>query len=169
MSVQSFSVQHRRRRYGRWIAAAVVAVLLALVAGAYVKFAEPAKLLYGFLSGNPSVPGCNTAITNEATAGPLWYRVVYIGCPKKKNVHFVYVNRGPGPGVMMLPALMSIGEPVPVAVRQAGLDGFEIVLEKPLADGSASLPIKFDRNGHPETQSFDYGRRTESKSPPTRR
>jgi hypothetical protein len=46
-----------------------------------------------------------------------------------------------------LGSFMSIGDPVPVSVRHRGADDFEIVLEKPLADGRASLPIEFDRDG----------------------
>ena len=64
---------------------------------------------------------------------------------------------------------MSIGDPVPVSVRQRGADDFEIVLEKPLPDGRASLSIEFDRDGSlKEIQSFDHGRRSKFKTLPVR-
>ena len=151
----------RRRHCDLWIAVGILAALLALLAAAFVKFAEPAKFAYGFLSGKPSIPGCNTAIAGEATVGPLWYRVVNVACPDETTMHFVDVKRGSGPGFIVFPALMSIGDPVPVSVRQRGADDFEIVLEKPLPDGRASLSIEFDRDGSlKEIQSFDHGRRS---------
>jgi len=55
--------------------------------------------------------------------------------------------------------------PVPVSVRPTGDDAFEIDLAQPLADGTASLPLEFDRNGMiKDVQFFDHGRK-ESKSP----
>ena len=99
----------RRRHCDLWIAVGILAALLALLAAAFVKFAEPAKFAYGFLSGKPSIPGCNTAIAGEATVGPLWYRVVNVACPDETTMHFVYVKRGSGPGFIVFPALMSIG------------------------------------------------------------
>jgi hypothetical protein len=165
MSSENFLAPQRRRHHGRWSAVGILAALLALLAAAFVTFAGPANFAYGFISGKPSIPGCNTAVAGEATVGPLWYRVVRVGCPDETTMHFVYVKRGSAPGFIVFPALMSIGDPVPVSVRHRGADDFEIVLEKPLADGRASLPIEFDRDGYlKEIQSFDHGRRSDFKA-----
>jgi hypothetical protein len=169
VSSESFLAPQHRRHYGRWFAVGILAALLALLAAAFVKLAGPAKFAYGLISGQPSIPGCNTAVAGEATVGPLWYRLVRVGCPDETTMHFVYVKRGSGPGFVVFPALMSIGDPVPVSLGQRGADDFEIVLEKPLADGRASLPIEFDRNGYlKEIQLFDHGRRSDFKSLPVR-
>lgn len=152
----------RRHHIGYWIAGiASVAVASLLVFGA-TKLAKPAKFAYSFVSANPTLPGCRTTIAGEATVGPLWYRVVNLGCGKE-SMHFVYAKRGTGPGWFVFPALMSVGDPVPLAVRQAGAEAFEVVLSKPLADGRTALPLAFDRNGIvKEMQSFDHGRKKES-------
>src|SRR5579871_6232997 len=148
----------RRRHVGYWIAgAASLAVAALLVVGA-VKLAGPAKFMYGFVTGKPSMPGCSTTIAREATVGPVWYRVVDLGCANKVSMHMIYVRRGEGPGWIVLPAVMSIGDPVPMSVRQAGDDAFEVVLSKPLTDGRTSVPIAFDSNGMlKELQSIDHG------------
>jgi hypothetical protein len=116
--------------------------------------------MYGFVSGNPSAPGCDTTIEREATAGPLWYRVVDLSCPGE-SMHIVYVKRGTGPGFIVFPAFMSAGSPIPVSVNQTGEGAFEIALEKPLADGKSTVPLEFDRNGIVKIQFFDHGRKKE--------
>jgi len=152
----------RRFRIGYWIAGVASVAMAGLLVFGVVKLAKPVKFAYGFVSGNPSMPGCRTAIAGEATVGPLWYRVVDLGCGKE-SMHLVYVKRGTGPGWFVFPAVMSVGGPVPLSVRQAGADGFEVVLSKPLADGRSAVPLAFDRNGIPkEMLSFDHGRQKDS-------
>jgi len=152
----------RRLHIGYWIAGvASVAVAALLVIGA-IKLAGPVKIAYGFASGNPTLPGCNTTLAGEATVGPMWYRSVKLGCGKE-SMHMLYVRRGTGPGWFAFPAVMSVGDPVPLSIRQTGADAYEVVLSKPLADGRAALPIAFDRNGIPkEMLSFDHGRQKDS-------
>jgi hypothetical protein len=158
----SESESPRRFRVGYWIAgAASVGVAALLVFGA-IKLAKPARIIYGFATGAPSMPGCRTTVASEATVGPLWYRVVNLACGRE-SMHMVYVRRGSGLGWIALPALMSVGDPVPVSVRQASAETFEVVLSKPLADGRTAVPLAFDRNGIPkEMQSFDHGRQKPS-------
>ena len=128
-----------------------------------LKLAGPAKFIYGFATGAPAMPGCNTTVASEATVGPLWYRVVNPRLRQGIGMHMVYVRRDSGLGWIALPALMSIGDPVPLSVRQASAETFEVVLSKPLADGRTAVPLALDRNGMPkEMQSFDHGRQKES-------
>jgi hypothetical protein len=166
MSSESLSTPHRVRRYGWWIAGGIgAAAVLALGYAAVVHLAAPAKFAYGLISGNPSIPNCNTTVAREATAGPLWYRLVDVTCGNE-TMHFVYARQGTGPGWFVAPAFMSAVSPVPVSARQTGDNVFEIVLAQPLADGRASLPLEFDRNGViKEAQFFDHGRK-QAKSPP---
>jgi len=146
----------RRRRYGWWIAGGIVASLIALVIGGLVYFAEPIKFAMGWLTGNPYVPGCQTTIVSEATVGPLWNRIVELTCPNQTQ-HFVFVKRSDVP--IRMPAFQSIDGPVPVAVRRAGDNEFEIVLAAPLADGRTSLPIKLGPDGMvKELQQFEHDR-----------
>ncbi|HMK81557.1 MAG TPA: hypothetical protein VK438_18030 [Xanthobacteraceae bacterium] len=162
MSSESIPVAARTPRTVYWIAGAASLAVAALLVVGVVKLAGPAKFMYGFVSGNPVMPGCSTSVASEATVGPVWYRTVNLGCGKEQ-MHFIYVKRGTGPGWFVLPAVMSVGDPVPVSVRQAGADAFEVVLSKPLADGRTSLPIAFDRNGMlKEMLSFDHGRERDS-------
>ena len=158
MSSESIPVAPRRHRYAYWIAGAASVAVAALLVVGVVKLTGPAKFMYGFVSGNPSIPGCHTSVAREATTGPLWYRVVDLDCGKEQ-MHLVYVRQGTGPGWFVLPAVMSVGDPVPLSVREAGAGKFEIVLSKPLADGRTALPIAFDSNGMlKQIQSFDHGR-----------
>jgi hypothetical protein len=158
-------VPPRRRQLSYWIAGvASVAVAVLLVIGV-TKLAGPAKLAYGFVSGNPTMPGCSTTFAGEATVGPLWYRAVKLGCGNE-SIHLIYVKRGTGPGGFAFPAVMSVGDPVPLSVRQTGADAFEVVLSKPLADGRTALSIAFDRNGNlKQMQSFVHGRQKDSVTP----
>jgi hypothetical protein len=162
MSSAAVSQPRRGRRYGWWIAGGVcAAAVLGLGWVAVVYLAEPAKIAYGFLSGNPALPNCDVKIVRETTAEPLWYRLVDTSCGGE-TMHFVYVRRGTGPGWFVLPAFMSAQTPVPVSVRPTGDDAFEIDLAQPLADGTASVPVEFDRNGMvKDMQLFDHGRKTE--------
>jgi len=166
MSSESLSKPRRGRRYGWWVAGGVAAAaVLALGYAAVVHLAGPAKFTYGIMSGNPSIPNCNTTIAREATAGPLWYRLVDVPCGNE-TVHFLYATPGTGPGWFMAPAFMSAVSPVPVSLRPAGDNVFEIDLAQPLADGRASLPLELDQNGViKEVQFFDHGRK-QSKSLP---
>jgi hypothetical protein len=152
----------RRSYVGYWIAGVASVAVAGLVAFGAVKLAAPAKFVYGLATGNPSLPGCRTTVASEATVGPLWYRVVNLGCGKE-SMHLVYVKRGQGPGWLVLPALMSVGDPVPLSVRPTGADAFEVVLSKPLADGRTAVPVAFGSNGLvKEMQSFDHGRQKDS-------
>jgi hypothetical protein len=164
MTPQAMS-QPRRRRYGWWIAGGVAAAaVFALAYTAVVYLAEPAKFAYGFVSANPSSPDCDTTVVRDATAGALWYRLVEMRCDTE-TLHLLYAARGTGPGWFVPPAFLSAGSPVPVSVRQTGEDAFEIVLEQPLADGTASLPLVLHRYGiFKNGQFFDHGRQ-ESSSP----
>jgi len=160
MSSESLSTPPRSRRYGWWIAGGVAATaVLALGYAAVVHLAGPARFAYGIMSGNPSIPKCDTTIAREATAGPLWYRLVDVTCGNE-TLHFVYARPGTGPGLFVAPAFMSTVSPVPVLVRQTGDYVFEIDLAQPLADGRLSLPLEFDRNCViKEVQFFDRGRK----------
>jgi hypothetical protein len=164
MSSESLPAPRRGRRYGWWIAAGLFAVLVALLSVAWLHVAGPVKFAYGLMSGDPQFPGCSTAVAREETVGPLWYRVVNVACPDE-SMHFVYAKRAPGPGWFVFPAFMSTGSPIPVLVRQTGDSAFEVVLEKPLADGRASVPVEFDQNGMFKIQAFEHGRPSEFKSP----
>ena len=151
----------RRRRYGWWIAGGIFATLLALPLGTAVYFAEPIKLVYGFMSGNPSLPGCKTAIGHEATVGALRYRVVNINCADGGKGYFVYVKRSPVP--LFQPVLLISGDPIPVSVRQMDDNHFEVVLASPLLDGRASVPFSFDKDGVvEECLSFENGKNVPS-------
>jgi len=158
MSSESIPAPTRTHRGIYWIAGVASVAAAALLVFGAVKLAGPARIMYGFVSGNPSIPGCQTSVAGEATVGPLWYRAVNLGCGKEQ-MHLIYVRQGSGPGWFVLPAVMSVGDPVPLSVRAAGTNGFEVVLSKPLADGRTSLPIAFDRNGFlKEIQSVEHGR-----------
>lgn len=170
MSFGSLPPPKPRARLEWWIAGGAFAVLLALVAllfGLFVRFSEPINKVYGFMSGNPSLPNCRTTIAREATVEWLWYRIVDLNCPGVSQ-HFVYAKRGTGPGLIVLPAFMSIDSPVPVSVRQADTDGFEILLSEPLADGRTAVRLELESgpNGVPTTKYFDHGRETQSLTRP---
>jgi hypothetical protein len=132
-----------------------------LAYAAFVRFSEPIKFGYGFVSGNPSAPNCRTTITRESTAGPLWYRVLDVTCPGE-SMHFVYAKRGTGPGLIVLPAFISIGSPVPVSVRQTAANGFEVLLSEPLADGRSAVLLEVEQNGMPDAKLFDHGNETKT-------
>ena len=157
MSSQSLSPR-RRPRYGWWIGGGLLAALIALISAAVVHFLEPITSVYGFMSGNPSVPSCTTAIAREEIADRLWYRIVEIDCPGD-SLHIVYARNASASGFLLFPAFMSIGTPLPVSVRSTGDNGFEIVLAEPFAEGRAALPIEFDQFGFVHLQSFDHGQR----------
>jgi hypothetical protein len=159
----------RRFRIGYWIAGVASVGVAGLIVLGAIKLAEPVKFLYGFMTGAPSMPGCRTTIESEATVGPLWYRVVNLACDKQ-STHMVFVRRGTGLGWFVFPALMTVGDPAPLSVRQAGgeagTETFEIVLSKPLADGRTAVPIEFDSSGNvPQLQSFEHGRQRDLKAP----
>lgn len=120
-------------------------------------------MAYGYVSGNPSLPNCRTTVAHEATVGPLWYRVLDVNCPAN-SMHFVYAKRGTGPGFIIFPAFISAGSPVPVLVRPAAPDGFEVLLSEPLADGRAAVPLELEsgQNGMPNAKLFDHGQETKS-------
>jgi hypothetical protein len=155
----------RRRRYGWWIAGGVFAVLLAVPLGAAIYYAKPIKMIYdlayGIMTGNPSFENCRTTVMREAAAGPLLYRVVKADCGEDHS-YFVYTKRSPAARYWL--GLMSIGNPVPVSVRQAEDGHFDIILESPLADGRASLPIDPDA-GITAIQIWDDGQKTDLQSP----
>jgi hypothetical protein len=136
----------RRRRYGWWIAAGIIfAVLVALLTAAWFKFAEPARLVLGVMSWNPVFPGCTSTVAEEGTVGPVWYRIVNVGCSNGASMHLVFAKRG---GIFVYPAFFSDDDSaIPVSVRQTGDRAFEVVLAKPLADGRTSVPFVFEQNG----------------------
>jgi uncharacterized membrane protein YhaH (DUF805 family) len=147
--------------HGLWIAGEIFAVLLALFALLYAvfpRFLGPIKMLYGSVSGNPSLPNCRTTVAHEATVGPLWYRVLDVDC-SADTIHFVYAKRGTGPGFFVFPAFISAGSPVPVSVRPAAPGGFEVLLSEPLADGRTAVPLEL---GSTNAKLFDHGRETRS-------
>jgi hypothetical protein len=153
-------------RHRWWITGGIFAALVglfALLCAVIVRLSGPAKMGYDYISGNPSLPNCHTTIAREATAGPLWYRVLDVSCPTE-SMHFVYAKRGTGPGFMMFPVFISAGSPVPVSVRQAALDGLEVLLAEPLADGRNAVPLELEseQNGMPNAKLFDHGRETKS-------
>jgi hypothetical protein len=85
----------------------------------------------------------------------LWYRLVKVNCSRDQS-YWLYTKRSADAG--WRPAFTSIGSPVPVSVRQADDGHFEVVLEAPLADGRATVPLIFDQDGSiRELQQFDHG------------
>ena len=153
----------RRRRYGWWIAGGIFAVLIALPLGTGLYFAKPIKyfynMMYGMMTGDPSLPGCQTTIAREASVGTLWYRVSKVDCGGQDQSYFVYAKRSPDAGYRL--ALMSDGSPVPVSVRQTGDGRFQIVFDAPLADGRTSVPLVLNEDGSISfagIQMFDHGR-----------
>jgi hypothetical protein len=157
------SAPPRRRRYGWWIAGGVVAVLIALPLGTGLYFAKPIKIfysfMYGMMTGDPAIPGCDTTIVREITAGPLKYRVSKVSCPGQSHSYIVYAKSSPDAGYR--PALISDGGPAPVSVRQTDNGHFQIVFETPLADGHTSVPLVLNAEGSvsfTNIQIFDHGR-----------
>jgi hypothetical protein len=144
MSSESSVAPRRRRRYGWWIVGGIFVALIGFPLGTGLYFAAPIKLIYGLMTGNPSLPGCNTTIVREAAAGPLQYRIVNMSC-QPDQTYWVYVKRSGD--VLFLPAFVSIGSPIPVSVRQTDDKHFEVVLTEPLADGRTSVPFVFDQDG----------------------
>ena len=134
----------RRRRYGWWIATGIFVVLVALLTAAWFMFAEPARIVLGVMSGNPVFPGCTSTVAQEGTVGSVWYRIVNVGCRNGASMHLVFAKTG---GIFVYPAFFSDDSAIPVSVRQTGDRAFEVVLERPLADGRASVPFGFDQNG----------------------
>ncbi len=159
-------VAPRRRRYGWWIAGGILAVFLGVPLGTAIYYAKPIKMVYdlayGILTGNPSLEGCQaTTVVREATAGPLSYRVAKADCDEDHS-YFVYTKRSSAARYWL--GLMTIDGPVPVSVRQTNDGHFEVVLETPLADGRASLPIDPDA-GILAIQIFERGHQTALQSP----
>ena len=161
----------RRRRYGWWIAGGIFAVLIALPLGTGLYFAKPIKILYnlmyGMMTGDPSFPGCDTTIVREATAGSLWYRVSKVSCSDEGPGYLLYAKSSPDARYWLV--FMSDGSPVPVSVRQTDDRHFQIVFEKPLADGRTSVPLVLNEDGsvsYTDIQIFDHGR---PESPSTRK
>jgi hypothetical protein len=156
----------RRRRYGWWIAGGVLAFLLAVPLGTAIYYAKPIKMIYdlayGIMTGNPSFENCQTTVMREAAAGPLWYRLVRADCRDGEQSYWVYTKRSSAARYWL--GLMTIGSPVPVSIRQTKDGHFEVILEAPLADGRASLPIDPDA-GVTGIQIFDHGHPTDLQSP----
>jgi hypothetical protein len=145
MSSEALSVPRPRRRHGWLIPTGIGALLVASLLASLVYLVGPAiKIGMSFVGGNPSLPGCRTTIVSEATAGPLWNRILDVNCPRRV-MHFVFVKRSPNQFVA--PAFMSTDGPAPVSVRQTGENEFEIVLATPLADGRTGVPVKLNQNG----------------------
>lgn len=147
--------------HGWRIAGGIFVVLLALFTLLWLVFARfsgPIKMAYGYVSGNPSLPDCSTTVGHEAAVGPLWYRILDVNCPAD-TMHFVYAKRGTGPGYIIFPAFISAGSPVPVSVRPAAPDGFEVLLSEPLADGRTAVPLELEPTN---AKLFDHGRETRS-------
>jgi uncharacterized membrane protein YhaH (DUF805 family) len=146
---------------GWWIAGGIFVVLLTLFTLfglVFARFSGPIKMAYGYVSANPSLPDCSTTVGQEATVGPLWYRILDVNCPAD-TMHFVYAKRGTGPGYIIFPAFISDGSPVPISVRPAARDGFEVLLSEPLADGRTAVPLELEP---PNAKLFDHGRETRS-------
>jgi hypothetical protein len=147
----------RRRRYGWWIAGGTVAALLALIIGGWVLYAEPIRLITGWMfTGNPYLPGCRTTIVSEANTGKLWSRMADMRCGNQ-TIHVVFVKRSDSPIPTF--ALASVDGPTPTSVRETGENEFEIVLAAPLADGRTSVPLELNENGviMQPPQIFDRG------------
>lgn len=162
-SASSAPPRRRRRRYGWWIAGGIFAVLIALPLGTGLYFAKPIKifynLMYGMMTGDPAFPGCDTTIVRETTAGPLWYRVSKVSCSDEGPGYLLYAKSSPDARYWLV--FMSDGNPVPVSVRQTDDRHFQIVFEKPLADGRASVPLVLNEDGSvsfTNIQIFDHGR-----------
>jgi hypothetical protein len=148
----------RRRRYGWWIAGGIVAALIALVVTGWILYAEPIRLIAGWMfTGNPYLPGCRTTIVSETNSGSLWTRTSDMSCADR-TIHVVFVKRSDGP--LPVFAFASVDGPTPISVRETGGNEFEIVLATPLADGRSSVPFKLDQNGSitKPPQIFDRGR-----------
>lgn len=157
------SAPPRRRRYGWWIVGGIFAVLIALPLGTGLYFAKPIKIFYNFMhgmmTGDPAFPGCDTTIVRETTAGLLRYRVSKVSCAGQGQSYFLYAKSSPDARYWLV--FMSDGSPVPVSVRQTDDRHFQIVFEKPLADGRTSVPLVLNEDGsvsYTDIQIFDHGR-----------
>ena len=138
------------------------AVLIALPLGTGLYFAKPITIFYNFMhgmmTGDPAFPGCDTTIVRETTAGLLRYRVSKVSSPVKARAT-LYAKSSPD--ARYWPVFMSDGSPVPVSVRQTDDRHFQIVFEKPLADGRTSVPLVLNEDGsvsYTDIQIFDHGR-----------
>ncbi len=156
----------RRHRYGWWIAGAVSAILAGSVIFVAVRYNDSIqwgyRFAYGWATGNPVISGCTATDVHEATAGQLWYRIINMRCINNGSVNVVYANRQ---GRWALPTFMSINGPAADLVRETPNNGFEIVLTKPLADGSTTVPIRYNIFGDiDEVKTFNQGRPLETSS-----
>ncbi len=156
----------RRRRYGWWIAGAVSAILAGSVIFVAVRYKDSIqwgyRFAYGWVTGNPVIPGCTATDVHEATAGRLWYRMINMRCINNGSVNVVYTKRQGGPASL---AFVSINGPAADLVRETPDNGFEIVLTKPLADGSTAVPFRYNIFGYvSEIKTFKQGRPLETSS-----
>jgi hypothetical protein len=164
MSIQTLPAAKPRRRYGWWIAGGIGIGVVALGVAGFVAFSQPIKFMAGFLQGNPTLPGCETTTVSEGKVGPLWNRIVDLKC-SNTTMHIVFVRRTPTTLPFVLPAVMSVDGPAPVAIREVGNNAYEVEFASPLADGRTSVPLTLDKNGVvKEFQAFEHGRSTKKKT-----
>jgi hypothetical protein len=149
-----------RRHYGRWIALAVVA----LVALAAYRFAEPIYGTVSFMVGRPYLPGCATAITREQTVGELWYRITEQTCDRMR-LHYVFVARAKSTmSFMVTPAFMSVDSPIPRSVSKQGERSFFIKIEPSFPDGTDVLEIFMGQSGVPlNVHIYDKGQKRQTR------
>jgi len=146
-----------RRRYGWWIALAVV-VLIAL--GAY-RFGSPIYSTASFMLGRPYLPDCTTSVTKEDTVGDIWYRISAQACEDGTTRHYLFVARAQSTmSFMMTPAFMSIDSPVPLDVTREGERIYYISVAPALADGATILELFIGPSGAPlRTHIYNKGQK----------
>jgi hypothetical protein len=151
---------HPPRRYGRWIALAVVA-LIALIA---YRFGEPIYGTVSFMVGRPYLPDCTTAITRQETVGDLWYRITEQTC-ERMRLHYVFVARAKSTmSFMVTPAFMSVDSPIPRSVSRQGERSFFIKVEPSFADGNDVLEIFMGPSGVPlNVHIYDKGQKRQTR------
>jgi hypothetical protein len=150
------STTRPRRRYGRWILLALVAIV-ALVA---YRYGGPIVSTASFMIGRPYLPGCTTTTTKEDVVGALWYRISEQKCGDTTR-HYVFVARTQSfLSFLVTPAVLSINSPTPTAVSREGERTYYITVAPPLADGNDIVELYIGPSGVPlRTHIYENGRK----------
>jgi hypothetical protein len=146
-----------RRRYGRWILLAVVA----LIALGIYRFGPAIYSTASFVVGRPYLPGCATSVTKDETVGDIRYRISAQKCDDGTTRHYVFVARAQSSmSFMMTPAFLSIDSPVPLDVTREGERTYYISIAPALADGATILELFIGPSGAPlRTHIFNKGQK----------
>jgi hypothetical protein len=145
-----------RRRHGRWIALAIVVII---VLGAF-RYGGPIFSTASFMVGRPYLPGCTTSVTKEGIVGALWYRISEQKCANVTR-HYVFVARTQSSmSFLVTPAFMSIDSPVPVSLNAEGQRTYYISVSPPLEDGDDFVELFIGPSGVPlKTHIYENGRK----------